>query len=273
MIIKYLLKLMSICLIFMPLYQSHSTEINDKIIIQSTTSTRDSGLYEYLIPYFSNKYNINVNIVAVGTGQAIINASNCDGDLLIVHSRKLENMFIANGFGHSRRNLMYNDFIVIGPKSDPSGISSSTDIKSVFDKLSKGNSKFISRGDNSGTNESELDKWNLISFDPLKYSGKWYLESGQSMGSTLNMAISLNAYTYTDRSTWLRFKNKQNHVILYKNRNELQNNYSIIKISKDNCPDINHAGANLFYDWILSTDTKALIKSYKYNNEPMFFID
>ena len=273
MFMNYILKIVSISMILMPLYKSYSTEKNDKIIIQSTTSTRDSGLYEYLIPYFTNKYNINVNIVAVGTGQAIINASNCDGYLLIVHSRKLENMFIANGFGHSRRNLMYNDFIVIGPKSDPSGISSSTDIKSVFDKLSKGNSKFISRGDSSGTNESELDKWNLIDFDPLKYSGSWYLESGQSMGSTLNMAISLNAYTYTDRSTWLRFKNKQDHIILYNNRNELRNNYSIIKISKDNCPDINHLGANLFYDWMLSTDSKTLIRSYKYNNEPMFFID
>ena len=273
MIIKYILKLVSISLIFMPLCQSYSTEINDKIIIQSTTSTRDSGLYEYLIPFFSNKYNISVNIVAVGTGQAIVNASNCDGDLLIVHSRKLEDMFIANGFGHSRRNLMYNDFIITGPKSDPLGISSSIDIKSVFQKLSKGNAQFISRGDNSGTNESELGKWNLINFDPLKYSGKWYLESGQSMGSTLNMAISLNAYTYSDRSTWLRFNNKHNHVILYKNRNELRNNYSIVKISKDNCPDINHKGANLFYNWILSSDSKALIKSYKYNNEPMFFID
>ena len=273
MIRKYISCLMFIYMIFIPLSVSFSSELNDKIIVQSTTSTRDSGLYEYLIPFFSNKYNINVNIVAVGTGQAIINASNCDGDLLIVHSRKLENSFIANGLGHSRRSLMYNDFIIIGPKSDPLDISSSEDVKSVFEKLSTGKSKFISRGDSSGTNESELDKWNLIKFNPLKYSGSWYLESGQSMGATLNMAISLNAYTYTDRSTWLRFKNKQNHVISYNNRKELRNNYSIIKISGDNCPNINHKGANLFYDWMLSNDGKTLIESYKYNNESMFFID
>ena len=262
-----------ICLIFIPLSESYSSSINDKIVIQSTTSTRDSGLYDYLIPYFSTKHDININIVAVGTGQAIVNASNCDGDLLIVHSRKLEDTFIANGFGYSISNLMYNDFIIIGPKSDPLNISLSLDVKSVFYKLSTGKSKFISRGDNSGTNESELDKWNLINYDPHEHSGNWYLESGQSMGATLNMAISLNAYTYTDRSTWLRFKNKQNHVISYNNRNELRNNYSIIKISKDNCPKINHKGAALFYDWILSNDGKALIESYRYNNEQMFFID
>ena len=168
---------------------------------------------------------------------------------------------------------MYNDFVIIGPRSAPLNISSSLDVKSVFYKLSTGKAKFISRGDNSGTNESELDKWNLINYDPQEHSGNWYLESGQSMGATLNMAISLNAYTYTDRSTWLRFKNKQNHVISYNNRNELRNNYSIIKISRDNCPNINHKGAALFYDWILSNDGKALIESYRYNNEQMFFID
>lgn len=270
---KSTLYLFFIFMIFIPLSESYSTNLNDKIVIQSTTSTRDSGLYDYLIPHFSTKYDINVNIVAVGTGQAIVNASNCDGDLLIVHSRKLENTFIANGFGHSRRNIMYNDFIIIGPHSDPLDISSSLDVKSVFHKLSTGQSKFISRGDNSGTNDSELTKWDLINYDPRDHSGKWYLESGQSMGATLNMAISLNAYTYTDRSTWLRFKNKQNHVISYNNRNELRNNYSIIKISKDNCPNINHEGAALFYDWILSDDGKDLIESYRYNNEQMFFID
>ena len=132
-----------ICLIFIPLSESYSSSINDKIVIQSTTSTRDSGLYDYLIPYFSTKHDININIVAVGTGQAIVNASNCDGDLLIVHSRKLEDTFIASGFGYSRSNLMYNDFIIIGQKSDPLNISLSLDVKSVFYKLSTGKSKFI----------------------------------------------------------------------------------------------------------------------------------
>ena len=193
-------KLISIIFIFFfTINISHS----DSIIIQSTTSTRDSGLYKYLLPKYPNFEKIQIKLIAVGTGQAIMNAMNCDGNILIVHDKKREDKFMDDGYGVSRFNLMYNDFVVVGPMKDEANIKDSNSVLEVFSKIYNQNHTFVSRSDSSGTHTAEMDIWGKLDINPRSYSGKWYLESGQGMGPSLNIAISLNGYIFTDRSTWL----------------------------------------------------------------------
>ena len=243
---------------------------DNKILIQSTTSTRDSGFYEYILPYFYKKHNISVSVVSVGTGQAIKNASRCDGDLLIVHSPKLEEKFMSSGFGLKRNNLMYNNFIIIGPKNDPVKISSSRSILDVFSKLYATKFKFISRGDDSGTHLKEKYIWELLDLESSDFDQNWYLESGQGMGATLNIAIGMNAYSLADQATWIRFSNKSNHKSLFEKDNILHNQYGIIRINPIRCPDINHESAELFYNWILSEEGQHLIDSFLINGKSVF---
>ncbi len=238
--------------------------------IQSTTSTRDSGLYKYLLPFFERDFQIKTYVIAVGTGQAIENAKNCDGDVLIVHSKDQELKFVKDGYGSDRYDLMFNDFVIIGPSSNPANINTTDTISSIFSKIANSRSKFISRGDDSGTHLSELKLWNIANLDPLPFSGKWYLNTGQGMGSTLNIAIGMDGYTLTDRSTWVRYSNKKNHLILYENNPNLFNQYGIIKINKKHCKDINHNAARIFIDWILSKKGQDLIGSYKLNDNQLF---
>ncbi|MEC9206316.1 MAG: substrate-binding domain-containing protein [Pseudomonadota bacterium] len=247
------------------------SEKND-LIIQSTTSTRDSGLYKYLMPIFSKKFNVDVSVVAVGTGQALSNAKNCDADILIVHARDLEEKFVKDGFGSMRSNLMYNKFIIIGPKTDPANISTEKNIHDVFLKIMRSNSKFISRSDDSGTYFSEMKIWNDLNLNPKIYSGNWYLESGQGMGATLNIAIGINAYTFTDSSTWIRFKNKSSHTILFEsNETAMYNQYGVIKINPKHCPGLNHMDAGNLYDWLLSKEGQNLINGYKLHGKQLFY--
>jgi len=241
-----------------------------KILIQSTTSTRDSGFYEYLLPFFYEAHNIQVSVISVGTGQAIKNASRCDGDLLIVHSPKLEEKFMSSDYGLLRNNLMYNNFIVVGPESDPAKIKLSSSILHVFSKLHSSKSKFISRGDDSGTHFKEKYIWELLDLDVLNFSDNWYLESGQGMGATLNIAIGLNAYSLVDEATWLRFSNKANHVSLFKNDDILFNQYGIIRINPSKCPNLNHDSAKIFYDWILSAKGQDVINRFTINGLTVF---
>ena len=238
--------------------------------IQSTTSTRDSGLYNFILPVFEKKFNIKAYVIAVGTGQALQNAKNCDGDVLIVHSKELELKFISDGYGVKRNNLMYNDFVVIGPFKNPAKIELDDDIAVVFNKIAKTRSIFVSRGDNSGTHLAEMNIWNIASFDPLPFNGKWYLNTGQGMGPTLNIAIGINSYSLTDRSTWLRYKNKLNHVILYEDDPSLLNQYGIVTINKNHCDSINHESAQIFTDWILSQEGQDLIGSFIFNGSQLF---
>ena len=249
---------------------------DNNILIQSTTSTRDSGFYEYIIPFFYNKHKINVSVVSVGTGQAIKNASRCDGDLLIVHAMELEKKFINNGFGVLRNNLMHNNFVIIGPKNDPANIYNSTNISEVFYKLYNTKHKFISRGDDSGTHMKEKKIWGLAQINTAKLDNNWYLESGQGMGATLNITIGLNAYTISDNATWARFNNKNSHKILFDKDKSLHNQYGIIKINPKICPDLNHNNANIFYNWILSNEGQTLIDQFTINGINVFngnFID
>lgn len=257
--------------LLIPFISSYAGELR----ILSTTSTRDSGLYSYLLPIFQKKYDITPYVIATGTGHAIKNAEYCNGDILITHAKKLEDQFVSNGYGKVRSNLMYNDFVVIGPSSDPVRISTSANVSDAFSKIYQSMQSmqyFVSRGDESGTHLSELNIWemhNTVS-KPDPSIHKWYLETGQGMGATLNVAVGINAYTYTDRATWVKFKNKRNHKILFENDNLMRNQYGIVLINSKHCGNINHKEANIFYNWITSRDGQKHISNYKVNNEPLF---
>jgi tungstate transport system substrate-binding protein len=269
-----LIRLIYIC-ILLPLFSnlSLSGEKNEgELIIQSTTSTRDSGFYKFILPEFEKLYKIKVKVVAYGTGQAIVNAKNCNADILIVHSLDDEIDFVKKGYGVAREDLMYNDFVVIGPKDDPFNIAKEKNINEAFKNISSGNIRFISRGDDSGTHKAEIKIWEAAEIDPKNNNYNFYYESGQGMGSTINIAIGMNGYTYTDRATWLNFKNKLNHKILFENDFLLFNQYGIIRVNKKRCPNVNNTQAKIFYNWILSDRGRTLIKSYKVNNEQLFFV-
>lgn len=260
-----------ICTIFIFLFATNIS-YSDSITIQSTTSTRDSGLYKYLLPKYPKFRDIQIKLIAVGTGQAIINAKNCDGNILIVHDKKREDEFMVNGYGTSRFNLMYNDFVIVGPKKDAANIKGSESISEVFSKIYTKKQVFISRSDSSGTHSAEMNIWNKIGLDPSTHSGKWYLESGQGMGPSLNIAMSLNGYIFSDRSSWLRFNNKRDHVILYSNPKELRNNYSMILVNHTKCKNLNLKPAEGLYDWLKSKEAASLINNYKVNGQQVFYI-
>ncbi len=259
-----------IIIIFLFLYANVS--YSESITIQSTTSTRDSGLYKFLLPKYPKFNEIQIKLIAVGTGQAIMNAENCDGNILIVHDKKREDKFMNNGYGISRFNLMYNDFVIIGPKKDKANIKASKSVSEVFSKIYNQGHIFISRSDSSGTHAAEMQIWNKLSLNPREHSGKWYLESGQGMGPSLNIAISLDGYIFSDRSSWLRFNNKGNHQILYSNSSELKNNYSMILVNHDRCSNLSQESAIDLYDWLKSDAAASLISSYKLNGQQVFYI-
>lgn len=242
------------------------------IIIQSTTSTRDSGVYEYLLPNYPDYENVTIKTIAVGTGQAIANAYNCDADLLIVHDYDKEAKFMSSGYGDRRVNLMYNDFVVVGPMSDPAKVADKKNIDDIFQNLYKNKSFFISRSDSSGTHFAEMSIWRRINIDPRPGSSVWYFETGQGMGPSLNVAISLNAYILTDRSTWIKFGNKSLHKILYNNPEELKNQYGMIIINPDKCPNTNYKESLKLFRWLSSSDAKKLINSYKIEGKQVFFV-
>tara|TARA_Y100000768_G_scaffold373714_1_gene342649 strand:- start:11124 stop:11915 length:792 start_codon:yes stop_codon:yes gene_type:complete len=245
----------------------------ETLIIQSTTSTRDSGLYKYLLPYYPDYNNLQIKVIAVGTGQAIVNAKNCDGDILIVHDKEKEEDFLNNGYGIKRHNLMYNDFVIVGPVEDSANISNLSSASEVFSKIYEERQIFISRSDSSGTHSAEMKIWNNARKNPLAYSGQWYMETGQGMGPSLNIAISLNGYVFSDRSSWLRYNNKKSHKILYENREELKNNYGIILVNPERCPNINYNAANKLYEWLSSGEAAKLIKNYRLSDSNVFYID
>lgn len=244
---------------------------NDFLILQSTTSTRDSGFYDFLLPEFKKKFNIEVRVVAVGTGQAIKNSENCDADILIAHHKESELKLIDSGFGLYRKEFMYNDYILVGPKSDPALLKNNISIESALENIHNNGLLFISRGDDSGTNKKELSLWNKINFLPNPQTDKWYLSVGQGMGASLNMAVNKNAYLITDRATWISFKNKSNHGILVENEPLLYNFYGVIPINPEKCPNVKYYESEKFVNWLLDEKTKEKINSYKINNQQLFF--
>ncbi len=243
----------------------------ETILLQSTTSTRNSGLYDTLLPEFHSTTEVRVNVVAVGTGQAIRNAMNCEADLLIVHSRKAEEKFVADGFGLRRHDLMYNDFVIIGPKEDPAKIKFATTLEDVFSRISEGRHRFVSRGDDSGTHKREADLWSSSGINPKPFSGSWYIEVGAGMGSALNIASEINGYILADRATWIAFKNKRDLSILFQNNKKLFNQYGVIMVNPERCPNSNSDGAKLFLDWLLSKNGQRAIGNYKKSGIQLFY--
>ncbi len=241
------------------------------IIVQSTTSTANSGLYDYLLPEFKKKSGITVNVVAVGTGQAIKNAKNCDGDVLLVHAKSAEEKFVGEGFGVKRFDLMYNDFVIVGPPSDPAGIAETSDVKAALKAIADKGATFASRGDDSGTHKKEKKLWKAAGVDPSKGSGKWYRETGSGMGATLNAGVGMGAYVMTDRATWIAYKNKGDYKIAVEGDKEMFNQYGVILINKDKCPSVKSDLGQEFVDWLLSAEGQNAIRSYKRDGQQLFF--
>jgi tungstate transport system substrate-binding protein len=243
----------------------------DSIIVQSTTSTANSGLYDHLLPIFQGETGIQVNVVAVGTGQAIKNAENCDGDVLLVHAKAAEESFVAAGFGTERTDLMYNDFVIVGPAADPAGVSGMTDVQGAMTKIAGEGALFASRGDDSGTHKKEMALWSDTGVDPTAASGEWYRETGSGMGATLNAGIGMGAYVMTDRATWISFENKQDYQIAIEGDEDMFNQYGVIPVSPDACPSVNVEAAQSFADWLVSEDGQAAIAAYEVGGQQLFF--
>ncbi|HUF55676.1 MAG TPA: extracellular solute-binding protein [Thermohalobaculum sp.] len=240
------------------------------IIVQSTTSTHASGLYDHLLPAFEEETGIDVRVVAVGTGQAIRNAENCDGDVLLVHARPAEERFVEEGHGVERHDLMYNDFVIVGPPADPAGIAGTTDAPAALAAIAAAEAPFASRGDDSGTHKAELALWQEAGIDPSAGSGGWYLEAGSGMGATLNTAVGMEAYALTDRATWTSFRNKGRSGVMVEGDPELFNQYGVIVVNPKKCPSVNAEAARTFVDWLLSEEGQQAIGAYRLEGEPLF---
>jgi tungstate transport system substrate-binding protein len=241
------------------------------IVVQSTTSTENSGLFQHLLPVFTKKTGIEVRVVAVGTGQAIQNAANGDGDVLFVHDKPSEERFVAEGHGVRRFDVMYNDLILVGPAHDPARIAGSKDIVAAFKRIAEANAPFVSRGDDSGTHKSELRLWKDGGVDVKAASGTWYREAGSGMGATINTAVGMGAYVLTDRATWSSFKNRGEYKIAVEGDPKLFNQYGVILVNPAKHPKVKKAEGQAFIDWLLSTEGQNTIKSFKINGEQQFF--
>lgn len=241
------------------------------IVLQSTTSTANSGLYDHILPLFREATGITVHVVAVGTGQAIRNAGNCDGDVLLVHSRADEEAFVADGRGVARADLMYNDFVVVGPVADPAGLAEAASVTDAFRRLAEAGALFTSRGDASGTHRKEQALWSEAGIDPSAASGQWYREVGAGMGATLNTTIGMGAYTLTDRATWISFANKQDFRVLVEGASALLNQYGVILVNPNRCRNVNAEAGQTFIDWLLSDAGQGAIAGFEVAGEPLFF--
>ena len=241
------------------------------ILVQSTTSTANSGLYDHLLPIFTQESGIAVNVVAVGTGQAIKNAANCDGDVLLVHAKAAEEKFVADGHGVERFDLMYNDFVIVGPEGDPAGIGGMEDVQAALARIAEAGALFASRGDDSGTHKKEMALWSKTGVDPTDASGDWYRETGSGMGATLNAGIGMGAYVMTDRATWISFGNTQDYTIAVQGDADMFNQYGVIPVNPDKCPSVNADAAQAFADWLLSQDGQAAIAAHEVAGQQLFF--
>ena len=244
---------------------------SNTILVQSTTSTKNSGFYDYILPIFQAETGISVNVVAVGTGAAIKNARNCDGDILFVHSPEHEHKFVADGYAEKRYDVMYNDFVIVGPNTDPARLSKMRDVTLAFEKIALTGAKFASRSDHSGTHSKELSLWREVRVNPENGSGKWYFETGSGMGTTLNTAIGMSAYTLVDRASWHSFSHKYDFRIILEGDRRLFNPYSIMLISKDKCPTVKSKEGQLFIDWLISDKGQKTIRQFTINGRQVFY--
>lgn len=241
------------------------------IVVQSTTSTQNSGLLDYILPGFEAETGIDVRVVAVGTGQAIRNAVNGDGDVLLVHAKPAEEQFVADGWGVERFDVMYNDFVLVGPNSDPAKVKGGEDIVAALGAVAEAEVAFTSRGDDSGTHKAEMRLWDAAGSDPTARSGEWYRETGSGMGATLNVASGMDAYVLTDRATWQSFGNKGNLEILVEGDPRLFNQYGVILVNPEKHPRVRAAAGQRFIDWLTGPDGQAAIESYQLDGEQLFF--
>ena len=243
---------------------------DDFITVASTTSTQNSGLFDEILPIFTEESGIQVRVVAVGTGAAIKLARNGDADVLLVHHKPSEQAFVRDGYGLERFDVMYNDFVLVGPKSDPAQISVEQDVIQALKKISAAQVSFASRGDDSGTHKKEMGLWKLAGIDPQKHSGTWYRETGSGMGATLNVAAAMNAYALSDRGTWLSFKNRDGLKILSEGDSRLFNQYGVIMVNPARHPHVKRDMAQLFIDWLVSERGQGLIDGFRINGEKLF---
>ena len=241
------------------------------IVVASTTSTSDSGLFGHILPLFKQKTGIDAKVVSQGTGQALDTGRRGDADVVFVHAKAQEEKFVADGFGVKRHPVMYNDFILIGPGSDPAGVKGTKDIVAALKAIKAKGAPFISRGDKSGTHSAELNLWKLAGIDIANDKGPWYREIGQGMGAALNTASASNAYVLADRGTWLSFKNRGDLIIAVQGDNKLFNQYGVILVNPQKHAHVKKDLGQAFIDWLISADGQKAINEYKINGEQLFF--
>lgn len=241
-----------------------------RILVQSTTSTQNSGFYDYILPLFKAETGLEVAVVAVGTGQAIKNAMNGDADVLLVHAKSDEQAFVAAGYGLERFDLMYNDFVLIGPANDPDQVANAANLTEALTRLGTGAAPFVSRGDDSGTHKKERALWQAAEMNPDK-TDPWYREVGAGMGATIRTAIELNGYALSDRATWIAYENKMDTKIVFEGDAALFNQYGIVQVNPTRFPDSNADDAEVFIDWLLSPHGQSLIAAYRVNGKQLFF--
>ena len=251
---------------------SGSATAQDRFItVASTTSTEQSGLFGYLVPRFAEASGIQVKVVAVGTGQALDIGRRGDADVVFVHDKPAEEKFLGEGFATKRYDVMYNDFIIVGPKADPAHIAGGKDVADALRKIATAKAPFISRGDRSGTHEAELRLWKIAGIDVAATKGDWYREIGQGMGPALNMASSANAYLLSDRGTWLSFKNRGDLAVLTEGDKRLFNQYGVMLVNPEKHPAVKAKEGQAFIDWLISPKGQETIAAYKVGGEQLFF--
>lgn len=252
-------------------FAGHAIAQEKSIVVASTTSTQDSGLFAHILPVFKAKTGIDVKVVAQGTGQALDTARRGDADVVFVHAKPAEEKFLAEGFGVKRYPVMYNDFILVGPKSDPAGVKGSKDIVAALGTIKTKGLDFISRGDKSGTHQAEINLWKAAGIDIGKDKGPWYKEIGQGMGAALNTASASNAYVLADRGTWLSFKNRGDLAIAVEGDKRLFNQYGVMLVNPEKHPSVKKDLGQQFIDWLVSREGQQAIAGYKIGGEQLFY--
>lgn len=241
------------------------------ITVSSTTSTENSGLFRHMLPVFTNKTGIVVRVVAQGTGQALDMGRRGDCDVVLVHNKSAELKLVAEGWFINRHDVMYNDFVILGPKSDPAGVAGMKDVVAALGKIHSARAPFASRGDKSGTHSAELRLWKAAKIDPTQGKGQWYRETGSGMGATLNTAAGMNAYVLADRGTWLSFKNRGELAIVVEGDKRLFNQYGIMLVNPAKHPHVKKDLARAFVNWLISPEGQRTIADYKIGNDQLFF--
>ena len=267
---KMISKLFFTALIALSINAPQALAQNKSIVVSSTTSTEQSGLFNFMLPIFKMKTGIEVKVVAVGTGQALDIGRRGDADVVFVHDKPAEEKFVEEGFSTKRYEVMYNDFVLIGPKSDPAKVAGGKDIQAALQKIAAAQAPFVSRGDKSGTHAAELRYWKGAGI-AVSPSQTWYKETGSGMGPALNTASAMNGYILADRGTWLSFKNRGDLIIVVQGDPKMFNQYGVMLVNPAKFPHVKKADGQAFIDWLISKDGQNVIASYKIDGEQLFF--